>query len=347
MVRIFYLSQQHPCQDNPINEEFISSRIKKLRAEGHVCDVHFLITKYSYIYAIVQKMLGGADGQDQTMNITKDGITWIGFTHKIDLKDSLLRRLNSVLYQKSKCEKIADTIMSKVDFSKYDLIHCHIPFPEGYVGTILSQKTELPLVITCHGSDIHTYPQLDPAVKSLTVSAITKANKVIFVSKSLLETAKELGYSGENAVVIPNGVDTSLFTIQDRELQKKKQGMSGKVIGFVGNLKVVKRADKFPEIFKRIHEKRKNTEFIIVGDGELRKSIAEECNKLNIKIRFTGVVPPCEVPDYINAMDVLILPSRNEGFGCVILEAQACGVPVVGSDRGGIPSDRRWGCNRP
>jgi len=56
-----------------------------------------------------------------------------------------------------------------------------------------------------------------------------------------------------------------------------------------------------------------------------------------LKVKFVGRVPNDEVPYYMNAMDVMILPSRNEGWPCVVLEAQACGVPVVGSSNGGIP----------
>lgn len=106
-------------------------------------------------------------------------------------------------------------------------------------------------------------------------------------------------------------------------------------MGFVGNLAHVKRADKLPEIFHGVSKIIPNVYFIVVGDGPL-KEIIEERTK-DLKITFTGRVKPGEVPYYMNAMDVMILPSRNKGFGCVVLEAQACGVPVVGSDNGGIP----------
>jgi len=282
-------------------------------------------------------MLGRGIVQGEKEKIIKEGVTWTGFTYRIGLKDAFRRRRNPVKYRKQMCEKFADIILSKVDFSKYDLIHCHIPYPEGCVGTALSRRTGLPLVITCHGSDIHTYPQLDHSVRAMTVSVLREADRVIFVSKSLLKAAKDLGYSGENAVVISNGVDTSHFTIQDKEMKKTELALSKKVVGYVGNLKEVKRADKLPEIFQKIRGKRKDVEFLVVGDGDLRKSIADRCNELNIKVKFTGIVPPSHIPNYINAMDVLILPSRKEGFGCVVLEAQACGVPVVGSNCGGIP----------
>ncbi len=320
-----------------MNEAFITPRIKQLRSHGLVCDVHFLIMAHGPIYALIQKILGRGIDQEEKEEIIKDETAWTGFTYTLGLKDALHRRINPIDYRKQMCETIATTISSRIDFSKYDLIHCHIPYPEGYVGAILSRKHKIPLIITCHGSDIHTYPLQDPSVKAMTVSALTDAKKVIFVSDSLRQTALSLGYDGKNAAVIPNGVDTSHFTIKDREVKKAELGMSGKVVGYIGNLNEVKRADKLPEIFQKIRGKRKDVGFLVVGDGELRKSIVDRCKELKLNVKFTGMIPPSDIPNHINAMDVLLLPSRKEGFGCVILEAQACGVPVVGSDCGGIP----------
>jgi len=88
--------------------------------------------------------------------------------------------------------------------------------------------------------------------------------------------------------------------------------------------------------FKNIAESI-DARFLIVGDGPLRENIQQECSKYNLPVEFIGRVPQHDVFKYMHSMDVLILPSRKEGFGCVAIEAQACGVPVVGSDQGGIP----------
>jgi glycosyltransferase involved in cell wall biosynthesis len=106
-------------------------------------------------------------------------------------------------------------------------------------------------------------------------------------------------------------------------------------VGFVGNLIPIKRADKLPEIFKKVAKDFPNTRFIIVGDGVLRDRILKEMKDLDVV--FAGRVPQVEVARYMNAMDVMILPSRNEGWGCVVLEAQVCGTCVIGSSNGGIP----------
>ncbi|HPT76727.1 MAG TPA: glycosyltransferase [Defluviitaleaceae bacterium] len=100
----------------------------------------------------------------------------------------------------------------------------------------------------------------------------------------------------------------------------------------------MKRADKFPEIFEYISSK-KDVGFLVVGDGELRENVEKECQKRNLNVKFVGRVSQDKVPYYMSAMDVMILPSRNEGFPTVVNEAQACGIPVVGSSNGGIPEE--------
>jgi glycosyltransferase involved in cell wall biosynthesis len=106
-------------------------------------------------------------------------------------------------------------------------------------------------------------------------------------------------------------------------------------VGFVGNLIPIKRADKLPEIFRKIAKELPNTRFLIVGDGALRDKILKEMKGLDVV--FAGRVPQVEVARCMNAMDVMVLPNRNEGWPCVILEAQACGTCVIGSSNRGIP----------
>lgn len=72
-----------------------------------------------------------------------------------------------------------------------------------------------------------------------------------------------------------------------------------------------------------------------MGDGPLRKKV--ELDTAGLNVVFTGRLPQEEVAKWMNAMDIMVLPSRNEGFGAVAVEAQACGTIVVGSSNGGIP----------
>ncbi|MGJ8454511.1 glycosyltransferase [Pseudothermotoga sp. U03pept] len=235
-------------------------------------------------------------------------------------------------------EHLARCIENSIDVASYDLIHAHGMFTPaaGQVAAILAQKYGKPYVITVHGSDVNSIMSKRPWYLKI----LESANAVLFVSNALFDKAKSYGYSGRNGVVIPNGYDSNIFRPLDKELIRKELKLCTdkcRYIGFVGGLQYVKRADKLIEIFERIARNADNVRFIVVGDGELRKDIQKEAVQKKLNVSFTGRVPQHVVAKYMNAMDVMILPSRDEGFGCVALEAQACGTCVIGSNNGGIP----------
>jgi glycosyltransferase involved in cell wall biosynthesis len=207
--------------------------------------------------------------------------------------------------------------------------------PAGLIAKILAEKYGKPFVVTLHGSDVNI---LMPHRKEIYVDVFEKASATIFVSRALLERAKSMGFSGKNAVVIANGYDEAIFKPVNKKAVRKELGIHRegyRYVGFVGNLIPIKRADKLGEIFRLIAKEIPEMFFIIVGDGPLRKKIEKETKGLNII--FTGRLPQKDVAKYMNAMDVMMLPSREEGFGAVVIEAQACGTCVIGSSNGGIP----------
>ncbi len=252
-------------------------------------------------------------------------------------------KANVNLYQWYNFTKIGEiyykAILGKIKKENYDLIHAHWAYPMGFVAYKISVEKKIPYVVSCHGVDIDILPFRNKKIKSKIIMVLENAKKVIFVSDYLLKKAVSFGYSGKNAIIIPNGYDSDTFRKLDKNFLREKYSgefdFKNKIVGFVGNLKCVKRVDKFLEMFSRIAEKYPRVEFLIVGDGELRDWLENQLK--DFKVRFTGSVSHKKVAEYMNLMDIMILPSRNEGFGCVVLEARACGVPVVASDVGGIP----------
>lgn len=236
-------------------------------------------------------------------------------------------------------EKFSRRVAESVG-NNYDVIHAHgmyLPVPAGLVARKISEVWNIPFVITLHGSDVNIY-MAHKGVKDLYIETLESASKCIFVSNKLLEAAKSFGYSGKNAVVIPNGYDPEIFKPMDKNKVRKELRIhkeNYKYVGFVGSLIPRKRADKLGKMFNLIAKEIPKTFFIVIGDGPLRGKVEKETKGLNII--FTGGISQKEVAKYMNAMDVMMLPSRKEGFGAVVIEAQACGTCVVGSSNGGIP----------
>jgi len=334
-VRVLFITNLFPYPHNPTGGIFITNRLKTLQSFDINFDVYGITFKNTFGVKLLKKILSKTIINPTASFYEVKGIKYKYASFSRSLGDVFNSRVLKKNNQIKDSKEVAEDLFDKIKDNEFDIIHAHGMYKPsaGLIAKLLSQKLSVPYVVTCHGSDINL---LMPLAKELYVDVLENASKVIFVSNALLNKAKSFGYAGENSVVIPNGIEPVIFKPLDKEKIKKELGLSKKVVGFVGNLVNVKRADKLPEIFSYISSIY-DAEFLVVGDGELRKSIENECKKRKLKVKFVGSVSHEEVPYYMNAMDVMILPSRNEGWPCVVLEAQGCGVAIVGSSNGGIP----------
>lgn len=139
-------------------------------------------------------------------------------------------------------------------------------------------------------------------------------------------------------VYLPNGVDTQKF--QPHFSNRKSQKMR---IIFVGRLDPVKNLSMLVEALALLKEF--SPRLVLVGDGPLRQSLAEKAARLNLNCDFAGIVPNEELPNWLNAADVFVLPSHREGHPKVLLEAMSCGLPCVGTNVEGIREVIRDGEN--
>jgi len=146
---------------------------------------------------------------------------------------------------------------------------------------------------------------------------------------------------GHKIVVIPNGVNTNLFRLMDQTECRKSLNLpeEKRVILFVGNLVPVKGVDYLLEAYSDASSFIRNTMLIIIGDGSSEKSLKKETKRLGLgeNVKFVSRQPYEKIPVWMNACDLFCLPSLNEGCPNVVLEAFACGKPVVASSVGGVP----------
>lgn len=224
-------------------------------------------------------------------------------------------------------------------FKDYDLISGH-SIIGGLIGSVTSRRYGVPYCVTWHGSDIHTYPVSNKLLKRQVVSIIAGAAANIFVSKSLYETGMEHFQHIPNPQVLYNAADNSFckYSEEERLELRRKSGVDGqKVVAFVGNLENVKNVLLLPGIFKRVSENCENVVFWVIGNGSMRQLLEKKITEERLHCVFWGNQQPEAMPDFMNCVDVLVLPSKNESFGMVLVEAIASGANAVGSNRGGIP----------
>jgi teichuronic acid biosynthesis glycosyltransferase TuaC len=315
-MKILYLTNSFPTQENPMNGIFNLRRVEHLMKKGievHVVNHNSLLQRKGIRYK-----------KDYDL---KD----IGF--ETGLKVRVLNYIRNPLFDED--PHLIGRIARMFKEGGYDLIQTHFTW-NGYLGYLINKRYGIPYILTVHGSDIHTDPFKSRKVGIKTLKALNNAERVIFVSEFLHRKACELGYRSANYEIIPNGIDIEKIEESGNMSVKKPDE---KIVGFVGGLCGVKRAGLLPEIFYRIRRRSGRIKFMIVGGGFMLDEITENLAKYGIlkDTLLTGSVHPDEVWNYMKIMDVLVLPSINEGFPCVVKEAFACGVQVVGSSNGGIP----------
>lgn len=238
-----------------------------------------------------------------------------------------------------KIAKKAEKFIKKMGIN-FDLIHAHFIYPYGYVGIKLGEEFDVPVVITAHGFDVYDLPFRDKEWEEKIRWILNQANHIITVSQSNKKILVEkLGVKENKLSVIPNGFDLNLFYPMDRTKVKGKLNLplDKKMVLNVANLYQVKGQRYLIEAMKELIKYRKDILCIIVGDGILSKDLKAQIKKLGLEnyVKLVGRKPHDEIPLWMNAADLFVLPSLRESFGVVQIEAMACGKPVIATKNGG------------
>jgi glycosyltransferase involved in cell wall biosynthesis len=223
---------------------------------------------------------------------------------------------------------------------KFNLIHAHF-MDFGFIGAALKHYYGAPFVLTAHGSDVYDFPFRKPWYNALAKYVLKSADKVITVSQFNANKLLSLGLQSNKLHIIPNGYNHLLFRPIPQILMRKKLGLplNKKVLLSIGNLVDAKGHTYLIDAMKILLKRRSDLLLIIIGSGPLENFLAQKICKLRLgqQILLIGQKNHEEIPIWINAADIFVLPSKNEGFPTVIPEALACGKPVIGSKIGGIP----------
>ena len=167
-----------------------------------------------------------------------------------------------------------------------------------------------------------------------------KASLIVAVSKySKNRILEHYGVEEQKIRIIPNGVDVEKFKSIDTAKVKRQLGFGEEpIVLFVGSLIPRKGLPYLIESAKKIVKQRANTKFLIVGNGPLREQLDELLSTAGLLGNFTFLnkLDESQLMGIYNAADVFTLPSLQEGQGIVLLEAQACGKPVVAFGVGGV-----------
>jgi N-acetyl-alpha-D-glucosaminyl L-malate synthase BshA len=219
-----------------------------------------------------------------------------------------------------------------------DVIHSHYALPHAVSALLAREISGRPVtcVTTLHGTDI-TVIGAHPGMTDITCYAIEKSDVVTAVSKALaVETEKKLCVTADRIETVYNFINPRFFNPGLRDVEAGRKHKT--VIIHASNLRAVKRPLDVIKIFHGIYRKLgASVELQIVGEGPLQYEMIALAEQLGIEknVHFLGV--RSNIGRLFASADMLLLPSQQESFGLVALEAMACGVPVVASGVGGLP----------
>lgn len=221
----------------------------------------------------------------------------------------------------------------------FDIIHSHGFVPDSLIAASIKKEYNKPLVITLHGEDVTKYSKM-LFLRHLSKDALSRCDRIISVSKNLKDEIYKLNLTKKPIEVIPSGYNVRRFrTINTKKCRKiLNLPQNKKIILFVGHLVERKGVEYLIRALKSLNEENKDLLCCIVGTGVSEKKLKNIALELEIKnIIFAGQKNPNEIPLWMNACDILALPSLNEGLPNVLSEALACGKPVVATKVAGTP----------
>ncbi|WP_293395383.1 glycosyltransferase family 4 protein [Peptoclostridium sp.] len=219
-----------------------------------------------------------------------------------------------------------------------DIIHCqHL-----WIAPYCASKLNVPYVVTAHGTDIKGFCR-DERYHKYALEGAKKAAAVITISKQVdADVEKYYGVESGRRRLILNGFDEEIFRPKDvaRAAVLKSLNLNTEydyVVSFVGKLTDFKGVDVLIRAAKIYSQEIQNVITLIVGNGEKYDELVKLRDSLGVSnVYFLGHRDQDVVSEIYNIADVSVVPSRNEPFGLVAIEALACGTPVVATNQGGL-----------
>lgn len=331
-IRVLVLSHLYPSAAQPTRGIFVHRQVLALRRAG---------VEVSVVAPVPAVPPGGARFGNYRFYHTvprRDELEGIPVEYPRFLQPprNLVRGIGTLMFARS----VKGPLSNAVNTFRPDLLHCHMATPDGYTGAWAKKALGIPTVCTLRGSDINVAPGSGPLIRRLSVHALNSADRVTAVSSALCAAAGKL--VSRTIDVVYTGLDSRQFRpdISLRLAKRSELGIAEDtcVFGFVGNLIEEKGIYALLDAFAELPSSASPPVLVIVGGGPHYHGLrlaAEERGVL-ARTRFSGGVAADEVPAYLNAMDVLVLPSIREGLPNAIVEGLACGCAVVASRVGGV-----------
>ena len=220
-----------------------------------------------------------------------------------------------------------------------DLIFSYFLYPDAYAALKLGKMLSIPVVAMGVGSDVHSIGDRFSAMHTRTV--LREADSVAAISEDLRKRSVAMGAPAEKTRAVISGCDLSVFHVRDR-IQARELlhiGRDTEAVVYIGRMDVKKGLRELVEAAVALHSTRATLHVYMVGDGPDR-ALIDSAIQSKDAADYIHMLSGCNFDDvagWMAAADLVTLPSYMEGCPNVVLEALACGRPVVATNVGGIP----------
>ncbi|UTB33262.1 MAG: glycosyltransferase family 4 protein [Methanobacterium sp. ERen5] len=336
-MKIGVITSAYPEHEDDPHGIFVHRLMREVCKRGH--EVHVLapytgdkteyqldgvnVQKFNYFYPKRYQKLAGRSGM---IDNVKEG-----FFVKIQFLSFII--FNVI----QSCRKLKDM----------DVIHVQWPIPNGLGALFLKWIYRIPYVSTVYGEEVYLS-------KRYHVTLILKfllhwSSNIIMISNATYKAGLNIGLSGHKMDIIPFGVDTSFYKPMDvaKDYEIFQILSVGYLIERKGFMYLI-------SSIKEVLKKHENVRLNIVGTGPQEQQIKNHIHELGLEgyVKIIGNISDKKLLNLYNTSDLFVLPSiidsqgNTEGLGVVLIEAMACGLPVIGSNIGGITDiiqDRKTG----
>lgn len=321
--RIALVTPMLPVPHDPTRGRYIHETARELSKLAQV-RVFFMQPRYPRIPGLAPRsfLAGHVDA-----NHTLDGIDLETFSYPV--LPGISRVLNGFVASRA--------LTPRLRRFGADLVLAYWLYPDGYATQRSAARLGLPCIVGARGSDIHVRSGL---TRRLTRRTIDGADALLTVSEAMRRTAMaEYGATAEHTHTIVNGYDHDVFRPRPQAGLRAQLGIAPglRLIVYVGRFVASKGLHELLDAFARMCTTDSSLRLALVGDGVMREELVQLIARrgLTDKVLLPGGGEPEYVARWIGASDLLTLPSWSEGYPNVVVEALACGRPVVATDVGG------------
>lgn len=323
MMRIALVTPMLPVPHDQTRGRYIYETARSLSRLADV-RVYFMQQRYPRIPGVrPRSFLYGEVGADYRL----DGLAVESFSYTAF--PVISRALNGVVGGRA--------LLARIPSFLPDVVLGYWVYPDGYAALRAARVLDVPCVVGALGSDIHVRSGLNAFMTRRTIAGV---DALLTVSEAMRQAAiNEYQAVPEKVHTIINGYNTGVFRVRSRSEARAALGISAdaRVVLYVGRFVEAKGMRELIAAFQQLCLRDSRLRLALVGDGVMREELLALVRDAGLgeRVLMPGGLAPDQVAQWIAASDLLTLPSWSEGYPNVVVEAIACGRPVVATDVGG------------